>query len=120
MRAARSALREIEANDDIPGLHIIKDKLLTLIADDKRTTASLVEDRLNPKGLIYLLITNVAYAELGTGRYHVYRGVLSMSGQQLLSAFIFSSERMIEHGVHDRVSHEFDLADLRKELSQIG
>lgn len=120
LAAAYAALREIERNDEIPGLRFMKREILKLLADRERTTASLVDGRLHPKALIYLLASNVAYSDLCTGRYHIYRGVLSSLGREILSAFVISSERMIADGLHDRSKHDEDLADLRKEIASIG
>jgi hypothetical protein len=106
---ARQALRQIEAEGEVPGLALIRPKLLALIDDRERTTASIVEDRLDPRALIYLLISNVAQAELCTGRHHVYRGTLSGTGQALLSAFIVASERMVQCGLHEQVQHDAEL-----------
>jgi hypothetical protein len=53
---ARAAFFEIEGKDEIPGLSQIKDDVLSLLNDSERTTASMVDDKIAPRGLIYLLV----------------------------------------------------------------
>ena len=93
---------------------------MSLINDRPRTAASILEDRLDPAGLVYLLVTNVAHERLSSGQYHIYRGVLNFQGQELERAFVTASRQMVKHRVHDQRAHDIEVAALRKELAALG
>lgn len=116
----KEALTTIEQSDLIPGLHLVKDGVRGQLRDRDRTRASIEEDGLSPDGLVYLLISNVANVQLCSGQHHIYRGVLSMSGQELLAAFTKASEMMVQCGVHSQEDHERDMQSLKKEISEVG
>ncbi len=117
---SRAAFYEIEAKDDVPGFSLIKEDVLSMLNDREKTTASIVDDKLDPKGLIYLLISNVAYANICSGQYHIYRGTLSANGKQLMAGFKVASRQMVAHGIHDQAAHEQEMASLKKEIAAIG
>lgn len=117
---ARAAFFEIEGKGEIPGLSQIRDDVLALVDDREKIAASIVEDKLDPRALIYLLVTNVASDKLCSGQYHIYRGILSFTGKQLLEAFTVASKQMVDLGVHDEKTHAAEVANLRKELGSIG
>ena len=120
VRAVQVAMREIGASGLVPNLDLVSEAALSLTNDTERTEASLQEDGLTSHGLAFLLISNVAHDELCSGSHHVYRGVLSMRGQQLLAVFTAASEGMIREGMQDRSKHEADLGDLRTEVKRVG
>ncbi len=117
---ARAAFFEVESKGDVPGLRDLKGEMLSLIDDRERTSASILEDKLDPRGLVYLLITNVVIGRLCSGRYHVYRGVLNAQGRELEEAFMLASRRMVQYGVHDERAHDAEVSSLRKELAALG
>lgn len=120
IRRAHAALKTIESTQDLPGLDLIREDILELLADREKTTASIVEDGLDPKAVVYLLITNVTWDQLCSGQHHVYRGVLNFGGNQLLDAFAKASERLIAYRVHDRQRHVADVNRLRELVKQAG
>jgi hypothetical protein len=117
---ARAAFFEIQSKNIIPCLATIEDELMSLIDDRERTAASIVEDRLDPTGLVYLLVTNIAHRRLCSGQCHVYRGVLNFQGKELERAFVTASRQMVTYGVHDQEAHTIEVSKLRKELAALG
>ena len=116
----KESLASIEKADLIPGFYLVKEAIRDQLKDRDRTRASIEEDGLTPDGLVYLLASNVANAQLCSGQHHIYRGVLSMSGQELLAAFTKASEMMVQCGVHSQEDHERDMRSLKKEVSEVG
>ena len=110
----------IERAGLIPGFHLVKDAVRDQLKDRDRTRASIEEEGLSPDGVVYLLTSNVANSLLCNGQHHIYRGVLSMSGQELLTAFTKASEMMVQCGVHTQEDHERDMRSLKKEISEVG
>lgn len=115
-----AALSKIERGESLPAFEFLKPGILELLKDTTCTRASITEDGRSPDELIYLLASNVANEMLCTGRYHVYRGVLSGSGHQLLAAFTKASEMLVECGFQTKEEHEKDIQSLRKEIKGIG
>ena len=116
----KDSLASIEKSDLIPGFHLVKDAIRDQLKDGDRTRASIEEDGLSPDGLIYLLISNAANAQLCRGQHHIYRGVLSMTGKELLAAFTKASEMIVQCGVHSQEDHEHDMRSLKKEIFEVG
>lgn len=117
---ANDALADIERSELIPAFELLKPGIREFLKDTARTRASIAEDGLSPDALIYLLASNVAHRMLCSGQHHVYRGVLSESGRQLLLAFAKASEMMVQCGVHSQEDHERDMQSLRNEIKEIG
>jgi hypothetical protein len=116
----KDSIAAIEKSDLIPGFHLVKDAVRDQLKDRDRTRASIEEDGLSPDGLVYLLISNVTNAQLCSGQHHIYRGVLSITGKELLAAFTKASEMMVQCGVHSREDHERDMRNLKKEIAEVG
>ncbi|WP_157205591.1 hypothetical protein [Methylomonas koyamae] len=116
----KKALASIEQADLIPGFHLVKEGIRDQLKDRDRTRASIEEDGLSPEGLVYLLASNVANALLCSGQHHVYRGVLGITGKELLAAFTKSSEMMVQCGVHSQQDHEREMQSLKREIAEIG
>lgn len=117
---ARAAFHEVEASGEVPGLHLIRDEVISMLKDAERVRFTLVEDKVSPRNLAYLLISNVANEKLCSGAYHVYRGVLNASGKELMAAFRVASEKLVFGGYQSAADHQKDIESLKKEISEIG
>jgi len=91
VQLALDALEEIGTELSQTGVYAgvalaeVKPLVIELINDEEKTVASVSADGLAPKTLVYLLLANTIRPLLASGRYHVYRGVLSGAGQGLLA-----------------------------------
>ncbi|MDN7138602.1 hypothetical protein J6J34_10300 [Pseudidiomarina sp. 1ASP75-14] len=75
----------------------ILDTEVTSIAKDvEKTIYSVRIDGMKPDELALLLITNVIGQHLGCGKYHIYRGVLNMTGQDMLKVWHAAQRTMLE------------------------
>lgn len=117
---ALAAYYEIEAKADLPALAHLKDDVLSLINDREKTAISIDEEKMNPRALVWLLISNVADRKLCSGKYHTYRGILNMVGQQLVQVFTTASRQLVQFGFHTEAEHEADSQRLKRELASIG
>lgn len=116
----RAAFCEIEGSNTIPAIGLIKEKVLASLNDRSRIVATLEKEGMNPKCLIYLLISNEANELLCTGNYHFYRGHLNNIGNQLLRSFVTASQELVNSGFQTASDHEADVKSLRKEIAEIG
>jgi len=72
------------------------------------------------RSLIFLLITNVTANTLATGEYHVYRGRLSMTGQDLLNLFNYAVSELEKDGFCSSEDAEKNRQWIREEIQSIG
>ena len=120
MSQALAAFYEIQSRDEVPGWSSVNDKVLELLNDSGKTVASIREDGLDPNALVHLLVTNVANSKLCSGENHVYRGTLSAAGDAVLSAFVYSSNMLVQYGVQNKEKHRSDVESLKHEMKSIG
>jgi hypothetical protein len=116
---ALSAIREIEA-ENLPAFDMMQRELVALVQDREKTTISIVTEGMHPKGLVFLLISNIAYRELTSGTHHIYRGALSMQGQMFRQAFETATRRMVIFRLHDKAKCEQDLKDIAGVIASAG
>lgn len=73
-------------------------RAMELVADTERTVYSIRVDRQTPETLAAILLANAAGPLLSSGRYHVYRGVLSPAGHALLALWRRCNEFLVAEG----------------------
>lgn len=118
---AIAALKQIEQQNSVPGLYLVKSEVIqTLKSQQTKTHASIVEDRMPAVGLAYLLIMNVALRQLVSGHHHIYRGVLSGTGHELMATYEIASSKLVKLSVQTEVDHDNGLFELRKEVRSVG
>lgn len=77
----------------------VKEQVKSLIIDEtEKTSASIKEDKIAPRTLVCLLITNVLDQELSYGGHHIYRGVLSSRGEGLLTLWDWATDELENDG----------------------
>jgi hypothetical protein len=91
-----------------------------LLNDAPRTVHTVRVDCVSPRNLVWLLISNVAGDMLACGEHHIYRGVLSMSGKALQSAYLRAVDELQESGFHDAEAAARDRTWLRSRIAEAG
>ncbi|WP_305965621.1 hypothetical protein [Marinobacter salsuginis] len=83
-----------------PGLskNIIEPEVVSVAKDAEKTIYSVRIDRMKPDELALLLITNVIGRHLSSGQHHTYRGVLNMTGKDMLRVWHSAQKAMLERG----------------------
>ena len=77
---------------------IIEPKVIALAKDAGKTFYSVRIEKMKPEHLALLLVTNVLGAEIQSGNHHIYRGILGIIGQDMLSAWSSAQKVMLERG----------------------
>lgn len=98
----------------------IETSVAELIADKEKTSISINEDDLSPRTLVFLLITNVIQSILPLGKYHIYRGILSMRGDDLLRLWDYSTKQLTELGYYTSEQSEEDRKWMRDQVKKAG
>ena len=93
---------------------------LRMAKDADRAKYSIRVNQMKPKQLALLLITNVAWNELASGKHHIYRGVLSVIGNDYLRIFKVALSSSLELGYIDSDEQRDDLKKLEMAIKEVG
>lgn len=99
---------------------IVKPVVFDYLKDTEKTLYSLQKDKISPRNLIFLLITNAIAEILPTGHYHIYRGVLSQVGHDLLKLFDYAVNELEEKGCFSHEEAKEDKAWIREQINGVG
>ncbi len=113
------ALDEFAKLEQTDGINLIRDQVTAMLRD-ARTVVSIREEGMAPRDLVLLVISNIAGAELSSGRYHAYRGMLAVSGQRLRKAFTFAVAGLEKSGFHSAAESTKDYDWLAEQIKQVG
>ena len=119
----QSCLRELnKIEDQYEGMSfdLVKPKVERLIKERKRTEYSIRVDKLIPSDLTLILISNMIQQLLLSGQYHVYRGVLGMIGQDLLTLLCFVIERLQQSSFYTLEEATEEKNWIKGQLKDIG
>ncbi|MBM4127989.1 MAG: hypothetical protein FJ247_11680 [Nitrospira sp.] len=120
----KNVLAELDAIEKEKGaewLHLIKPLVVRKVVEDAdKTRRSIKEDGLSPRTLAFLLILNVLADELTSGEHHIYRGVLSTIGHELLKLWDFAVSQQKLSGHYDGKKARKVLKWIRDEIKKAG
>ena len=121
VKACLDALKAIEAeHSEIAMLGLSKKVRGILTKGADQTKISIREEGLSPKGLVWMLVSNVIDPELSYGHHHIYRGVLGMRGKALLALWDTACAKMTSLGVHDAAEEAKEKAYIRRQIAAVG
>ncbi len=73
----------------------------TLISNPELTLQAVREDKVSPKAVAWLVISNVTGRALASGQYHVYRNVLGMNGRPMLALYLRAISELEKMGFYE-------------------
>jgi len=100
--------------------NIIQSGAIALAKNKKKTVHSVKKEGLSPNILAHILITNTIQVLLGSGQYHVYRGVLNAVGDTMLESWDHSVNQMESLGKYSSEEAIKDKEWLRDQIKKIG
>lgn len=86
----------------------------------EKTKLSIQKDGLKVRDLAFLIILNVLGRELTSGRYHTYRGVLNLTGKQMLELWYYSVGCLKDNHYYTETEAANDLKWIRDEIKKVG
>lgn len=113
-------LKLIESKLDNMSFPLIKHQVIKLIKNKEKTIYSIRDDKTSPRDLVLLLISNVSGDAMATGQHHVYRGRLSMEGQELLKLFNYAISELEKSGFQSKEETEKDRLWIREQINSVG
>jgi hypothetical protein len=78
------------------------------------------EPNYNPRVLCLKIIANLAYDDLASGRNHVYRGVLSMAGENKKALYRVAMEELVKAGLGTPDTLRERTKELDREIKETG
>ncbi|HSP30441.1 MAG TPA: hypothetical protein VLO13_00245 [Halomonas sp.] len=81
-----------------PSKCILEPEVVSIAKDAEKTIYSVRCDRMKPDELALLLIINVIGRHLRSGQHHTYRGVLNLTGKDMLRVWHTAQKAMLERG----------------------
>lgn len=99
---------------------LVRVAVVRLIKDAERTVYSIRIDGRKPDQLALMLITNVVGAELSSGSHHVYRGTLSMVGDDLVKIWHDAQRQLQSCGYASEAEIKEDDEWLRRQIRSVG
>ncbi len=100
---------------------LIKEELRqTIISNSVIINRKIIQEKVLTDVLVYTTIKNLAGKYLQSGRYHVYRGTLSMQGQALKSLFVYSTKKLIDLGDFTTEQASEHLRMLENDIRGVG
>lgn len=99
---------------------IIQKEVLLLAKDYNKTLYSICKDKLKPDQLALILITNVLGKHLGSGHYHIYRGVVNTSGQEMLESWHAAIQTLRDKGYYSDAEAEDDNKWIEEQIKKVG
>lgn len=101
-----------------PEVKRLVEKIITKNAD--HITKIMREQNIKPRRTAYSWINNVSGDMLESGRYHIYRATLTPIGEQLLTIFDISTDRLAELGDMDSNKASEHKGAIRKNIKTVG
>lgn len=101
-------------------LNVVEPMVIDLIKDTDRTVYSVRIDGIKPDHLALMLIANVVASAIGSGSFHIYRGVLSTVGRDMLVLWHRTQTALLESGYATKAEIDEDNAWIQGQVEGAG
>ena len=91
-----------------------------MITNEKRALITIAEYHISPRELTMLLVSNVTEDLLVSGKYHSYRGRLSMTGDELFLIYHKVNDELLKTGFRSQEQYDENLDWLKVEIKSLG
>lgn len=98
----------------------IREQALALAKNADRTVYSICIDGLKPDQLALILIFNVLTRNLQSGWHHVYRGLLTITGKDMLRLWHLTAKELVKRGYSTQAEYDADLKGLMEAIRSVG
>lgn len=121
VRSVLEMIDIVENEEGAEGFRHIKGLVVELaVGEADKTISSMRDDGLSARALTFLLVLNVLGEELTSGKYHIYRGVLSTGGKMLLRLWVYAVEQQKQSGFYDEEKAKEELQWIMDQVKQVG
>ncbi|MDB5789098.1 hypothetical protein [Caballeronia mineralivorans] len=102
------------------GFRLIRSDIRGIVSSHPADVVLKVREGMAPRTVAYLLIANRTAQMLRSGRYHIYRGTLSMPGQSLFSLWSVATGELEAAGMHSPEEGVEGERDFRQQIKDVG
>ena len=88
--------------------------------DARKLLLSSIEAGNSPRDVILYAIAQMAKSLLGSGQFHVYRGILNMEGTAIRAAFYIAIDELLKSGILNREQAAAERAEVEAAIKQAG
>ena len=110
----------IERQFDLLKGHPLWENVRKLLQDTDNILATINNLQCTPRDTVLLLLSKETGYLLGSGQYHVYRGLLSMIGNRVLELYTFCLAEMLKSGFFSEQEAKTDREWVQKEINEMG
>jgi len=91
-----------------------------VLANKGKLKEIIIKSNISPKRTAYSWINNVSGDMLESGEYHIYRGMLNQTGDELLKIFDISTDELVKLGDMDKEKAYKQKENIRENIKSIG
>lgn len=126
LSAYRDEVRRIGNEDEggvfgsVAGVEMLNEEIVNSIYAGRDAIKQKIANGKAPRVLALLVISNIAYRNIASGKYHTYRGLLSMQGTCLRSLWHYTMNELEKDG--EICAEDKKLADqnLNEAIKEVG
>ena len=122
VRAALDIFDEVGCEFGCKAFQIIRKSIKEEILGDYNAVVSAVEEGISPRQHVYFAIANIAGANVESGNYHIYRGVLNPlgPGPDLLRLFDAAADKLVKTGAITEKEAKEQKEGIRENIKDVG
>lgn len=99
---------------------LLESEVMAIIGNAEKTVYAVRIDRMKPDEVAFFVIADALVRHIGSGRYHTYRGLLSMVGNDMLKSFNAVQKLRVQRGYCAEAAVEDDARWLRERIKEVG
>lgn len=120
VRVTLNILEEIGLERNSAAFQMVRSQIEDAFLRDYNIVASEYKKGISPRQQIYFAIANISSDYLGSGRYHLHKGILNPNGEELLQLFNKAMSELAKNGAVSDKETEAHNAELRRVIKEVG
>ena len=120
VRVTLNILEEIGLERNGAVFQIVRSQIEDAFLGDYDIVTSEYKKGISPRQQIYFAIANVSSDYLGSGRYHLHKGILNPNGEEFLQLFNEAMSELAKNGAVSDKEAEAHKAELRGVIKEVG
>lgn len=126
LSAYRDEVRRIGKEDDgsilnsVAGVEMLNEEIVNSIYAGKDAVKQKIANGKAPRVLVLLVISNIAYRNIASGKYHIYRGLLSMQGTCLRVLWHYAMNELGKVGEISAEDQKLADQNLNEAIREVG
>ena len=120
VRVTLNILEEIALERNSAVFQMVRKQIEDAFLGDYNIVTSEYKKGISPRRQIYFAIANISSDSLGSGRYHLHKGILNPNGEEFLQLFNKAMSELAKDGAVTDKEAETYKAELRGIIEEVG